>query len=95
MHDQVGTQQQWLLQARCREGVVHATEDGSRTGQCRDGRNIDDMQQRIGRRLDPDQAGLRSQCGLDIARIAHVDKGKNRDRQYAGRTWSKSRRVPP
>jgi hypothetical protein len=58
----------------------------ARTGQGRDGGNVDDVQQRIGWRLDPDQAGLRSQRGLDIARIAHIDKGKNRDRQYAGRT---------
>ena len=95
VHDDVGTEHQWLLEVRRGEGVV---DDQQGAGVVRDrGQRLDvaDVEQRVGRRLDPDRlraAGHdRGAHGIDVA----DRRGAVLEPPAAGSTLSNSRWVPP
>ena len=82
VHDDVGAERQRLLEVRRREGVV---DDEQRAGVVRDGRerlDVADVEQRVGRRLDPDHLGL---AGPDRgAHRVHVGHRRGRVREAPG-----------
>ena len=57
VHDDVRAQAQRLLQVRRGERVVHGQQGAGFAAELRDGGDIQDLQERIGRRLDPHQLG--------------------------------------
>ena len=57
VHDQVGAELKRPLQRRRREGVVDHEDRPRRMCRVRRGRDVDHVQQRVGRGLDPDQCG--------------------------------------
>ena len=73
VHD-VGAQLQRPLAVRAGEGVVDGDDDVARVGQARDGRDIDELEQRIGRALEPDEARALLDGGLDVVDARGVDK---------------------
>ena len=52
---EVGAELDRLLQIGRREGVVHGQQGPGLVGQLGDGGDVEDLQERIGRRLDPDE----------------------------------------
>ena len=59
MDDQISAESQGLLQIGGGKRVVHGQERAGLVSQLRNRRNVQDLQKRIGRRLDPDQLGGR------------------------------------
>ena len=58
---QVGPVLDRPLQIGRREGIVHRQQGAPAVGQLGDGGDVEDLQQRVGRRLDPDQLGGRAE----------------------------------
>ena len=57
VHDDVGAELERSLQQRRREGVVHDREHAALAGRRQQGRQVGDLEQRVGRRLEPEQVG--------------------------------------
>ncbi len=74
VHDEIETVLQRVLQIRRRERVVAHREDAALLRDRRDGRQIDDLQQRIGRRLHPDQSRVRLQRRFERVGIREIDE---------------------
>ena len=70
MHDGVRTELQGPLDDRRSEGVVDGDERVA--GPCYDRLDVDHIQQRVGRRLHPDQPGLGSERGLERVEVCLV-----------------------
>jgi hypothetical protein len=58
VHDDIGSEGERTLEVRRREGVVDEEDRARVMGDLRDGRDVGDPEQRVGRRLDPDDLGL-------------------------------------
>ena len=58
VHDDVGAQRQRLLEVRRGEGVVDDEQRAGVVGDRRERLDVADVEQRVGRRLEPDQLGL-------------------------------------
>ena len=74
MHHHVTTQRQWLLKHRAGKGVVSNGTRAVFMGNRRDGRNINTLQQRVGRCFDPDDFRLRGHGLAHVVQVRHVDK---------------------
>ena len=73
MHHDVGAESERALQCRSREGVVDDEQGADLTGGARERGDVGDPQQRVARRLHPDQLrGRLRQRLLDGARVAEV-----------------------
>jgi hypothetical protein len=59
MDNEVGAELDRLLQIRRREGVIDGKDGGGFMGQCGDSGDVHDLQERVGRRLDPHHLGRR------------------------------------
>jgi len=73
MHGRVGAQRKRLLEVRSGERIVDDDARQPFVRELRGRRDVDDRQQRIGRRLDPDHPGLgepRGREGLGVAQVA-------------------------
>ncbi|MNC17917.1 hypothetical protein D3C75_658090 [compost metagenome] len=80
VHHQVHAQGDRALVPRRAEGVVDAGEDALGLGQVAHRLDVDQVQQRVGRRLDPDQLGFRldgRRYGRDIVEV-DIGGGKAR-----------------
>ena len=73
VHD-VGAQLQRPLAVRAGEGVVDRHDDVALVRQLRDGGDVDQLQQRIGRALEPDQPGAVLDGGFDVLDARRVDE---------------------
>ncbi|MCY1282907.1 hypothetical protein D9M69_458410 [compost metagenome] len=69
MHDDVGPQFQRLLQGRGAEAVVHHQQGALLVGDVGQGRNVDQLCQGVGRRLDEQQFGIGLDCRLPAVQI--------------------------
>jgi hypothetical protein len=73
VHDDVGSEGEGLLDPRCGEGVV---DDHDRSAVVRESshrRDVDDVEERVRRRLDPDHPGLGSEDRFEFRQIRGVD----------------------
>ncbi len=61
------------LEDRCRERVVDEREGTRLAGDPRNGREVHDLQQRVGWRLGPDEPGVRADGAADRTGVGHVD----------------------
>ena len=73
MHYHVGAQLQRTLEVRAGEGVVDDHERTGRVGRVDHGGDVDDAQQRVGGRLQPDQARRGAQGAGHGGRVRRVD----------------------
>ena len=73
MHDQVEAVFERVLDIGTGEGVVGGGPDAALLGDRRDALEIDELEQRIGRRLDPDQARVRPDRRLDRAGVGEIE----------------------
>ena len=64
MHDHVGAEHERVLQGGGREGVVHDEEGVGVVGHLRPRGDVRDAQQRVGRRLEPQDLGASGEDGL-------------------------------
>src|SRR5262249_45698145 len=72
MHNHVESELKWTLHVRTRKRVVrdgHGTKSASDFG---DLLEVDELEHRVGRRLDPDEPGTRRRSCADVFRIAHI-----------------------
>ena len=76
MHDDVGAVFERALQDRRGEGVVDRDQQAVLLRDGGDGGDVDDLQQRVGRGLDPHQPGLRRDRGFERRRIREVDEAE-------------------
>src|SRR3546814_10422792 len=76
MHDHVEAELQRPLDPGCGKGVVAGSEDAALAGEGRDGLQIDQLQQRIGRCLDPDEPGFRAHRRFQALQARHVDEAE-------------------
>jgi hypothetical protein len=74
VHDHVEAMLERPLHPRAGEGVVGDGDDSMPLGQHADGLEIGQLQQRVGRRFDPEQPRLRPDGGLDLGDVAEIDK---------------------
>ena len=72
MHDEVGAELQRALVDRRRERVVDGDERAALARH--DAGDVDDVQRRVGRRLDPDQARLLAHRPLEGVEVRLVDQ---------------------
>src|SRR5690606_13341242 len=73
---QVGAVLEGTLQDRRGEGVVDHEQQPVPAGDGRNRLDVDDFQRRVGRRLDPEHAGLRCDRGLDGGGVGQVDEAE-------------------
>ena len=72
VHRRVGAERERLLEVRRRERVVDDDPRLALVRELRHRRDVDDREQRVGRRLDPHHAGLGLPRGLERARVAQI-----------------------
>ena len=75
VHGEVRTQLQWSLQHRRCPSVVDDTARADAMGNLHHPGNVDDAEERIGGRFDPDQLRRRSYRAPDGGGVGHVDGG--------------------
>ena len=92
MDHQVGAQLEGPLQGRRAEAVVDCEQRSPVPGDLRQGRNIENFSQRVGRRLEEQQARVRLHRGapcrrLSAVRVCRLDSelGKDGAEQLHGR----------
>ena len=73
MHDEVGAEFDRTLQHRRTEGVVDREDQAMLLREGGDLGEIDQLQQRIGRRFGPDHARVRTQGGLQCREVVQID----------------------
>ena len=75
MDDEVGAQEDWLLQCGRGEGVVNDRQGSSLVGDPTDGGNVDDPEVRIGRQLKKDELWRAETYGrfdrIEICEVGH------------------------
>ena len=71
VHHNVGPQRQRLLQVGGRERVIHGQQRAGRFGDGRHARDVNDVEQRVGGRFDPDELGIGRDFGLHRRQVAH------------------------
>jgi len=76
VHDEVGAELERALEVWCHEGVVDGDAHAASVAELRDGRDVEEAQQRVRGRLDPREARARADGGGDGARVARVDVGE-------------------
>ncbi len=76
MHDEIEAEFQRVLDIGAGEGVVGSRQDAALPGDRGDTLEIDQLQERVGRGLDPDQPGVRADRSLDRARIGQIEVGR-------------------
>ena len=74
VHDDVGAERERLLQVRARERVVDDDERAGRVRALGDRGDVDDLEQRVGRRLEPDQVGRPLERLARDALVRQVDE---------------------
>ena len=92
VHDDVSAQGQRLLEVGRGERVVHRENGAGLMSHGREGGDVGDAQQRVGRRLDPDDLGLAGPDGgphgLDVgdpgSRVLHPPRKSNLAQQAVG-----------
>ena len=83
MDDDVDAELQRPLDIGAAEGVVGDRRSALRRPSAATAFEIDDAQQRIGRRLDPQHAGLRPDRRLDRGKVGEIDEARPADRPSA------------
>src|SRR4029077_14155915 len=73
MHDDVGGERERLLQVGAGKRVVDHDERPGRVRALGDGRDVDDLEQRGGRRVQPDEVGRLFEGPAQYALIGQVD----------------------
>ena len=73
MHDQIEAVFERALDIGTGKGVVGGGPDAALLGDRRDALEVDQLEQRIGRRLDPDEARVRPDRGFECAGVGEVD----------------------
>src|SRR5205814_10200151 len=76
VQDDVGAQRQRLLEVGAGEGVVHHQQRATVVGELGQRGDVGDVEQRVGRRLDPDDPGVvpRHRPGaVDVGQVRHVE----------------------
>ena len=91
--DDVGPELDRLLEVGRRERVIDGQLGPVLVGDLGDGRDVEDLQERVGRRFDPDELGLRRDEGLERGG-GHFVRVLRREPQGLN-TLSRSRNVPP
>ena len=76
MHDDVEASLDWALGPRSGKGVVGHRNDLSLARNFRNRLEVDQLQQRIARRFDPDHPRVWFDCALEIFRVGQIDVGK-------------------
>ncbi len=89
LHGHVGPERQWTLIERRSEGVVHAQDRATLPRCSADGVQVSDRQQRVRRRLQPNQVG--HAANLDPAWRCRPPR---RDARSTGRGFGRLWRVP-
>ena len=74
VHDEIEPVLQRVLQVRRRERVVADGHDPAASRDGRDGAEVDDLEERIGRRFHPDHARVRPQRRLECGHVREVDE---------------------
>ena len=80
MHDIVRAVLKRLLHGRRCKGSVHGKFCARRVSEFRNPRDVDDVEARIGRRLEPDQRGVFRQCAFEESRIPEIQYAMTRPR---------------
>ena len=80
VHDEVGAELERPLEVRRHERVVDGEQHAARGGRPRRRRDVEELEHRVGRRLDPAQARARPDRRGHGRRIARVDVGERRGR---------------
>ena len=77
VQDEIGAERERLLQVRRREGVVDHDLDVASLAQIDDRRDVDNLEERIGRALEPDDLRPIGDCGRDLLRVGRIDEGRS------------------
>src|ERR1700682_2074807 len=92
MHDDVETKFDRALDPRTCKSVIGNGERLMRPRNLRDLAVIDDFEQRIARRLDPNHARVRTHLTLEFFRVRKIDKSKIEIGRAATNTCEKPKR---
>ena len=96
VHDDVEAELERPLDVGAGEGVVGDRDQRrARLASAAIAFEVDELQQRIGRRLDPDHPRLRPDRRLDRVEVGEVDEGRPAGPAERLRTRSNRRNVPP
>ena len=94
MHDEVEAMLERTLHIGAGEGVVGGGPDAALFGDGGDALEVDQLEQRIGRRLDPDQPRVRPDRRFERIRVGEIEIADLEPAERL-RTRSNSRREPP